>query len=145
MKIPVGSDHAGFAGKEVVKSVLENLGHEPVDLGTYSDDRVDYPEFAAAVARSVNSGEYDKGILVCGSGQGVCMTANKFENIRAALVYDNDSAALSRQHNDANIMCLPGRKLSEEELGETVKIWLDTAFEGGRHAARVAKIASETR
>ena len=109
MIIPIASDHAGFEAKEKVKKILEELGHMPVDFGTHSDDSVDYPDFAVQVAEKVDDGEHEKGILVCGSGQGMCMTANKYKNVRAALVYDDDSARLTREHNNANVMCLPGR------------------------------------
>jgi ribose 5-phosphate isomerase B len=144
MNIPVASDHAGFEAKEKVKAILEGLGYTPVDLGTHSDESVDYPDFAVRVAERVNTGEYKRGILVCGSGQGVCMTANKYPNIRAALVYDEDSAAMSRRHNDANILCLAGRILSDADLKELVKLWLETEFEGGRHERRIKKIKSLT-
>ena len=141
MIIPIASDHAGFEAKEKVKKILEDLGHMPVDFGTHSADSVDYPDFAVQVAGKVDQGEHEQGILVCGSGQGMCMTANKFKNVRAALVYDDDSARLSRQHNDANVLCLPGRQLNEDQLKQFVKTWLETNFDdGGRHEKRVNKI-----
>ncbi|PAU93316.1 ribose 5-phosphate isomerase B [Aliifodinibius salipaludis] len=140
MIIPIASDHAGFEAKEKVKTWLEEMDHMPVDFGTHSDESVDYPEFAVQVAEKVNEGEHDKGILICGSGQGMCMTANKYKNVRAALVYDDNSAKMTRQHNNANILCLPGRGLSEEKLKKIVKIWLNTDFDGGRHERRVNKI-----
>jgi len=140
MIIPIASDHAGFEAKEKVKKILEDLGHMPVDFGTHSDESVDYPDFAVQVAENVDEGEHELGILICGSGQGMCMTANKFKNVRAALVYNEDSARLSRQHNNANVLCLPGRQLSEEQLKQLVKTWLQTKFEGGRHERRVNKI-----
>ncbi len=140
MIIPIASDHAGFEAKEKVKKILEELGHMPVDFGTHSDDSVDYPDFAVQVAEKVNDGEHEKGILVCGSGQGMCMTANKYQNIRAALVYDDDSARLTREHNNANIMCLPGRQLDEEQPKKFVTTWLESNFDGGRHERRVNKI-----
>jgi ribose 5-phosphate isomerase B len=120
------------------------LGHEPLDLGTHSPDSVDYPDFAVLVSEKVSKGEHDFGILVCGSGQGMCMTANKFQNVRAALVYSPNVATLTRQHNNANIMCLPGRELSEEELSIILKSWFNSNFEGGRHEKRVSKIHSLT-
>jgi len=144
MIIPIASDHAGFEAKEKVKKILEDLGHMPVDFGTHSEESVDYADYAVQVAEKVDDGENEKGILICGSGQGMCMTANKFENVRAALVYDNDSARLSREHNDANVLCLPGRQLSDEELKNLVEIWLDTQFEGGRHERRIKKIRDLT-
>lgn len=140
MKIPIGSDHAGFQAKEKVKQVLIQLGYEPIDMGAYSEESVDYPDFALKVAESIGNKEYDLGILVCGSGQGVCMTANKVNHVRAALVYNSDVAALTRQHNDANVMCLPGRSISDSELEKSVNAFLTTAFEGGRHERRVQKI-----
>ncbi|MEX0684612.1 MAG: ribose 5-phosphate isomerase B [Balneolales bacterium] len=144
MNIPIASDHAGFEAKERVKQILDTLGHKAIDLGTHSTDSVDYPDYAVLVSRAVDSKEYDYGILVCGSGQGMCMTANKYPNVRAALVYDEETAALTRLHNDANILCLPGRTLNEE-LFNIVKIWLDTEFEGGRHTRRVNKINDLTK
>lgn len=144
MIIPIASDHAGFETKEKVKQILEELGHMPVDYGTHSDDSVDYPDFAVQVAEKVDSGEHGKGILVCGSGQGMCMTANKYRNIRAGLVYDETSARMTRQHNNANVLCLPGRQMDPDKLQQIVGIWLDTDFDGGRHERRVNKIKSLT-
>mgnify|MGYP001099737470 CR=1 FL=1 len=140
MKIPIGSDHAGFPAKEKVKEILIDLGFEPIDMGTYSTDSVDYPDYAFKVASTVGNGMYGLGILVCGSGQGVCMTANKVDHVRAALVYNSEVASLTRQHNNANVMCLPGRTLSDSELTDIVKSFLSTEFEGGRHEKRVGKI-----
>jgi len=140
MIIPIASDHAGFEAKGKVKKILEDLGHMPVDYGTHSADSVDYPDFAIQVAEKVDEGENELGILLCGSGQGMCMTANKFKNVRAALVYDEDSAQLSRQHNNANVLCIPGRALEDEQLKKFVKTWLETTFDGGRHERRVNKI-----
>lgn len=140
MIIPIASDHAGFEAKEKVKKLLEELGHMPVDFGTHSDESVDYPDYAVQVAEKINEGEHELGILICGSGQGMCMTANKYRNIRAALVYDDNSARMTRQHNNANVLCLPGRELSDENLKQIVETWLDTNFDGGRHERRVNKI-----
>lgn len=140
MIIPIASDHAGFEAKEKVKKLLEELEHMPVDFGTHSDESVDYPDYAVQVAEKINEGEHDLGILICGSGQGMCMTANKYRNVRAALVYDDNSAKMTRQHNNANILCLPGRELSDDDLKNIVKTWLDTNFDGGRHERRVNKI-----
>lgn len=140
MIIPIASDHAGFEAKEKVKDLLEEMGHMPVDFGTHSEESVDYADFAVQVAEKVDEGEHEKGILICGSGQGMCMTANKYKNIRAALVYDDNSAKMSRQHNNANMLCLPGRELSDETLKKVVKIWLETDFDGGRHERRINKI-----
>lgn len=146
MIIPIASDHAGFKAKDITKKILEELGHTPVDFGTHSDESVDYPEFAVQVAERVNSGEYEQGILVCGSGQGVCMTANKYPKVRAALVYNADSSHMTRLHNNANIMCIPGRSMEDrhEELKDIIKAWFETEFEGGRHDRRVQKIESLT-
>lgn len=144
MIIPIASDHAGFEAKEKVKKILEDLGHMPVDFGTHSEDSVDYADYAVQVAEKVDDGENEKGILICGSGQGMCMTANKFKNVRAALVYDDESARLSREHNNANVLCLPGRQLSDDELKKYVKTWLETKFEGGRHERRIKKIRDLT-
>lgn len=140
MIIAIGSDHAGFKAKEFVKKVLEENGYMPVDYGTHSEDSVDYPDYAVQVAEAVSTGEYEKGIAICGSGQGVCITTNKVDNIRAALAWNTEVAELSRKHNNANILCLPGRFLSEEELRDIVLAWLKTDFEGGRHERRVNKI-----
>lgn len=144
MIIPIASDHAGFEAKENVKKMLEELGHMPIDFGTHSEESVDYPDYAIQVTEKVNEGEHEKGILVCGSGQGMCMTANKYGNIRAALVYDEESARLTRLHNDANILCLPGRMLKTDELKKVLRVWLETEFEGGRHERRVNKIQDLT-
>lgn len=144
MIIPIASDHAGYEAKEIVVKILEEMGHMPVDFGTHSDDSVDYPDFAVQVAEKVDSGEHEQGILICGSGQGMCMTANKFKNIRAALAYNESSAALTREHNNANILCLPGRELDEDQLRSILKAWLNASFEGGRHERRVNKIHSLT-
>lgn len=144
MIIPIASDHAGFKTKEAIKKALEGLGHMPVDYGTHSEESVDYPDFAVQVANTVDAGEHEYGILVCGSGQGMCMTANKFPNIRAALVYDEQSARLSRQHNNANILCLPGRGIDIDILKKDLELWLNTKFEGGRHERRTKKIKSLT-
>lgn len=145
MIVPIASDHAGFEAKEITLKLLKEMGHMPVDYGTHSSESVDYPDFAIQVAKKVNDGEHKIGILICGSGQGMCMTANKFPNVRGALVYDEDVAALTRSHNNANVLCLPGRKLKEEEIRKILQSWFDTSFdEGGRHERRVKKIHSLT-
>lgn len=143
MKIPIASDHAGYPAKEIIKKLLEEMGHTPIDLGTNSEEAVDYPDYSHEVSKRVRDGEFQTGILVCGSGQGVCMTANKYDGIRAALVYNELVAERSRQHNDANVLCLPGRELDASQLAAILKAWLDTPFEGGRHERRVAKIHKE--
>ncbi|MCH8567484.1 MAG: ribose 5-phosphate isomerase B [Balneolales bacterium] len=145
MIIPIASDHAGFEAKEYVKKVLEKLGYMPVDYGTHAEDSVDYPDFAKLVASAVTDGEYEKGILICGSGQGMCMTANKFPGVRAALAWSAEIAKLASQHNNANVLCLPGRFLNEDELETIVAAWIETPFEGGRHQNRVNKIMSNTK
>ncbi len=142
--IPIASDHAGFDAKEKTKKILEKLGYTPVDFGTHSPDSVDYPDFAVQVAEKINSGEHELGILICGSGQGMCMTANKYPKVRGALVYNKNSAKLTRQHNNANLLCLPGRELSDSQLEEIISTWFNTNFEGGRHERRVNKIHSLT-
>lgn len=144
MIIPIASDHAGYPAKELIKAHLEDLGHTPVDFGTHSEESVDYPDFAVQVSEKINNGEHEMGILVCGSGQGVCMTANKYPEVRAGLVYNKNSAEMTRLHNNANIMCIPGRELNDEALKEIVTTWLNTGFEGGRHERRVNKITSLT-
>jgi ribose 5-phosphate isomerase B len=146
MKIPIASDHAGYAAKCVVLQILKDLRVDVDDLGTHSEDSVDYPEYAVQVARKINQGDAEFGILICGSGQGVCMTANKFSGVRAALVQDAQTATLTRQHNNSNILCLPGRSLESEPeiLKNILQSWLETSFEGGRHERRVQKISSLT-
>jgi len=144
MIIPIASDHAGFESKEITKEILQNMGHMPVDFGTHSDDSVDYPEFAVQVAKKVNNHEYESGILICGSGQGMCMTANKYPNVRAALAYSPHVADLARRHNNANIICLPGRELDKPEIEKILEAWFKAEFEGGRHERRVKKINTLT-
>lgn len=139
-KIAIGGDHAGFEYKSRLKSWLESLGHTVKDFGTYSSDSVDYPDFAHPVASAVENREYDQGILVCGSANGVAMAANKHQRIRAAICWSEEIAQLSREHNDANILCIPARFVSYEVAEQTAKIFITTAFEGGRHGRRVDKI-----
>lgn len=140
MKVALGADHAGFALKDALKRVLDDLGVGWDDLGTNSPASVDYPDFAEAVARGVADGRFDRGILVCGSGIGMSIAANKVDGVRAAVIGDVESAKLSRQHNDANVIALGARLTPEDRAGEIVRAFLSTDFEGGRHAARVAKI-----
>ncbi|MGI9603352.1 MAG: ribose 5-phosphate isomerase B [Acidimicrobiales bacterium] len=140
MRIAVGSDHAGFELKAVLADHLRTMGHEVIDLGTDSTDRVDYPDFGAAVGRSVAGGDTDLGVCVCGTGIGIAMAANKISGIRAATVHDVTSARLTRQHNNANVLCLGERLTGEEVAKDAVSAWLDAEFEGGRHSPRVAKI-----
>lgn len=139
-KIAIGGDHAGFSLKQPLVEWLQTQGYTVKDFGTYGSDSADYADFAHPVALAVESGDFDAGILVCGSGQGVAITANKHQGIRAALVWDTPLAALARQHNDANVICLPARFMAQDTAFACVDIFLNTAFEGGRHATRVAKI-----
>jgi ribose 5-phosphate isomerase B len=140
MNISIGSDHAGFAYKEAIKLHLEKAGHQVTDCGTFTEASCDYPDYAHAVAASVEKGETEKGVLICGSANGVCITANKHAGIRAALCWENEIALLARAHNDANVVCLPARFISLESAMEITDIFMSTAFEGGRHANRVNKI-----
>lgn len=141
--IPIGSDHAGFALKERLVEELRKLGYEPLDLGTYSADSADYPDFAHAVAARVEHREARRGVLMCGTGLGMSYAANRHPGVRAAVAWTPDIARLSREHNDSNILVLPARFVSAEQGVEILKAWLDTKFEGGRHARRVAKIEPE--
>jgi ribose 5-phosphate isomerase B len=141
-RIAVGADHAGFRLKQLLADRLRALGHEVFDLGTLNEERVDYPDFAVAVARSVAGGEAELGVLVCGSGVGVSIAANKVAGIRAATVHDFTSARLAREHNDANIVCLGARFLGEQVAIDALDAFLGATFEGGRHVDRVAKISA---
>ncbi len=141
MKIAIGCDHAGYELKEKLKSYMESKGWEIKDFGTYSDARADYPDFAHLVATSVENKQYDFGLLLCGSGNGINMTANKHKDIRSALCWNAEIAELARLHNDANILTLPARFITEEEAKKCVTVFYSTAFEGGRHADRVNKIS----
>lgn len=138
--IAIGADHAGFALKEQLKQWLEKQGHPIHDYGTFSGDSVDYPDFAHPVALAVERKEFDLGLLVCGSGNGVAMAANKHAGIRAAICWTEELAALAREHNDANILCLPARFISTPEAEQILSKFLKANFEGGRHARRVDKI-----
>ncbi len=140
MKVSIASDHAGFKEKELLKPYLVELGHEVIDRGPDSDDRVDYPDFAELVAKDVAGGEADRGVLVCGTGIGMAIAANKVDGIRAANVTTPEFAALAREHNDANIVTVSGRFVTDETNRAIVKAFLETAFGGGRHEGRVAKI-----
>jgi ribose 5-phosphate isomerase B len=140
MKIAVGSDHRGFAVKENLVQLLKRLGHEVIDCGTHDASSVDYPDIAAIVARQVSAAEVDRGILICGTGIGMCIAANKFPGVRAAPCHDDLSAEMSRRHNDLNLLCLSADMLGEKLIDRMVEIWLRTEFEGGRHARRVEKI-----
>lgn len=140
MNIAIGADHAGFDAKNKVINWLKIKQINYHDFGTYSNESVDYPDFAHPVAIAVENKQFDLGILICGSGQGVNMTANKHQGIRSALCWTKEIAALSKQHNDANVLAIPGRFLNDMELLEIVETFLNTPFEGGRHANRTNKI-----
>lgn len=143
LPLAIGSDHAGFEYKALLIDALTKAGWQVADKGTYSLDSTDYPDYAHPVATMVENGEAAVGILVCGSGNGVCMTANKHKGIRAALCWNGELASLSRQHNNANVLCIPSRFVSEEVAMDMTDIFLSTAFEGGRHEKRVSKISAE--
>ena len=145
MRIAVGSDHAGFALKEQVRPLLEGDGHEVVDVGTDSEESTDYPRYAADAARMVSGGEADRAVLVCGSGVGVSIVANKVDGVRAVNAHDPDEAEMSRRHNDANVLALAGRRLEDGSAQEIVERFLATEFEGGRHRRRVDQIAAVER
>jgi ribose 5-phosphate isomerase B len=140
MKVSLGSDHAGFRYKEKVKQLLGTLGHEVSDLGTFSTEPVDYPLFIRLAAEAVATGQCDRGIVFGGSGNGEAMAANKVRGIRCALCWNEESAQLSRQHNDANVLSIGERLVPEELMLKIVRVWLDTAFEGGRHIQRIAML-----
>ncbi|HEY7784473.1 MAG TPA: ribose 5-phosphate isomerase B [Pyrinomonadaceae bacterium] len=140
MKIAIASDHAGYAGKEKLKLLLNELGIAFEDLGTVSEESVDYPDYAARVAKEVARGGADQGLLVCGSGTGMAIAANKVPGVRAAVAWNEESARLARQHNDANVLSIGARLTPEPELAKIVRTFFTTRFDGGRHAKRVEKI-----
>lgn len=139
-KIAIGGDHAGVELKEQIVKFLKEKGFDVRDFGPFSTDSVDYPDFAHPIAESIAKKEFDLGVLICGSANGVCITANKHAGVRAALAWRPDVAALARQHNNANILCLPARFLSVDEAKQITESYLNADFEGGRHANRVSKI-----
>jgi len=141
MKIAIASDHRGFQMKSRLQQTIEGLGFGVDDMGPESGDSVDYPDYAARVAAFVASGEHDRGILICGTGIGMCIAANKFPGVRAAPCHDTVTAEYSRLHNDANVLCLSSNQLSNQLAEQVVQIWLSTEFEEGRHARRLEKIA----
>ena len=141
MRIAVGSDHRGVDMRAKLIELLARLGQEVVDVGSHGHEDVDYPDIALVVARKVSSHEVDRGILICGSGLGMCIAANKVPGVRAAPCYDDITAEMSRRHNDLNVLCLSGDMLGERLVDRLVEIWLTTPFEGGRHARRLQKIA----
>jgi len=140
MKIPIASDHTGISLKDEIKKYLTELGYEPVDMGTHSDESVHYPEYGFKVGEAVASGEYEKGIIICGTGVGISMSANKVKGIRAVVCSEPYSAAMSRAHNDANILSMGARVVGTELAKMIVKSFLDTEFEGGRHQKRIDMI-----
>lgn len=141
--IAVASDHAGFDLKELLKRDLQQAGHDVLDLGTNSNESVDYPDFGKAMAEAIGSGKVGRGVLVCGTGIGISIAANRYPKVRAALVHDVTSARLSREHNDANVVAFGARLIGVEAAREALKIFLATPFEGGRHAGRVAKLSKD--
>jgi ribose 5-phosphate isomerase B len=140
MKIAIGCDHAGFPFKDAIKQLLEKQGHKVQDFGTNSAESVDYPDFVHPVADAVEGKKAKLGVLICGSGNGVAITANKHQKIRAAICWNTELAALARQHNNANIVCIPARFISKRKALSVVDTFIDSKFEGGRHARRVRKI-----
>ena len=138
--IALGADHAGYGLKEALKAWLINHGYQVLDLGTHSTESVDYPDYAALVAESVADHKVERGLLICGTGIGMCIAANKVRGARAAPCHDSITAELSRRHNDSNILCLSADLLGEELIERMIRIWLETPFDGGRHARRVEKI-----
>ena len=140
MKIAIGADHAGYEEKENIKKTLDEIGVEYTDLGTNSPDSVDYPDFARKVAESVANGDYEQGLLVCGSGIGMAISANKVRGIRAAVAWNAETATLARQHNNANVLAVGARTTPAGTIPDIVKAWFAADFEGGRHADRVSKI-----
>jgi ribose 5-phosphate isomerase B len=141
--IPIASDHAGFELKARLEERLRERGYEVHDLGTNSSDSADYPDFAHPVARMVSDGTVERGVLLCGTGLGMSYVANRYPRVRAAVAWSPDVAELARRHNDANVLVLPARFLSEDEATRILDVWLSTAFDGGRHVRRVDKIERE--
>lgn len=142
MRIAIGADHRGLGVREKLVDMVARLGHQVLDVGSFSSDPVDYPDVAAMVAQKVSAGEVERGILVCGTGLGMCIAANKFAGVRAAPCHDDLTAEISRRHNDLNVLCLSADMLGERLIDRVVEIFLNTPFEGGRHARRVQKIAA---
>lgn len=141
MKIVMGCDHRGFSAREIVKSIVDQMGHELIDMGTDSDSPVDYPDIAYLAASAISNGDADRAILICSTGIGMCIAANKVDGVRAALCHDIFSAAVSREHNDSNVLCVSAEQSGELVLRKMVEIWLTSDFSGGRHERRVQKIA----
>jgi len=141
MRIAIGSDHRGYNVKSKILELVARLGHEVFDMGCGGTESVDYPDIASVVAKKVSLGEVDRGILICGTGIGMCIAANKTPGVRAAPCHDDLTAEMSRRHNDLNVLCLSADMLGEKLIDRMVEIWLEAQFEGGRHARRVEKIA----
>jgi ribose 5-phosphate isomerase B len=141
MKIVIGSDHRGVEIKRRLVDVIRSMGHDLLDIGAQEAESVDYPDYANEVGKRVGKKEADRGILICGTGIGMSMAANKVRGVRAAACQDLLTAEMSRRHNDANVLCLSADLLGEDQMAQMIRIWLDTPFEGGRHARRVEKIA----
>ena len=142
MRVAVGSDHRGFHVKEIIKSIIVQIGHEAVDLGTHSDHPVDYPDVAYLGAKAVSEKRVDRAILICATGIGMCIAANKIPGVRAALCHDEFSAGVSRGHNDSNILCISADQVGRVVLRKMVETWLTTDFAGGRHERRIRKIVA---
>jgi ribose 5-phosphate isomerase B len=142
MKIAIGSDHAGFRAKEALRASLEAAGHQVEDVGTKSEDSCDYTDFSFAVAERVAKGTVERGVILCGTGIGSSIAANKVHGVRAALVHDGFTAEMSRRHNDANVLVLGARVLAEERIKDLARVWLETPFDGGRHEKRLGKIGA---
>jgi ribose 5-phosphate isomerase B len=142
MKIMIGSDHRGFVAKEQVKAIITQSGHQYIDVGTKDNSPADYPDIAYMAATAVSKGEADRAILICGTGIGMCIAANKVKGIRAALCHDELTAQISRHHNDSNVLCLSGDMTGEVLLRKIVEAWLTTNFQGGRHQRRINKISA---
>jgi ribose 5-phosphate isomerase B len=140
MRIAVGADHRGYLIREKVIESLQQRGHEVQDFGTFSGESMDYPDVAAEVAQRVSRGEVDRGILICGTGLGMCIVANKFHGVRATPCHDDLTAEMSRRHNDSNVLCLSADLLGERLIDRMIEVWLNTPFDGGRHARRIDKI-----
>jgi ribose 5-phosphate isomerase B len=141
MKIAVASDHRGYAVKSKILNMIGAFGHQGLDFGPESSEMVDYPDFASKVARAVSLKQVDRGVLICGSGMGMCIVANKYDGVRAAPCHDDLTAEMSRLHNDSNVLCLSADLLGERLVSRMMEIWLATEFEGGRHSRRLDKIA----
>lgn len=140
MRIAIGSDHRGIHIKAKLVANLEAAGHQVLDVGAYGDQSVDYPDYAKLVCEKLITSEVDRGILICGTGMGMTISANKFHGVRAANCYDEVMAEMCRRHNDVNVLCLPGDLIGDRPVGDLVRIWLATEFEGGRHSRRLQKI-----